>query len=141
MQCLECGAENPSGARFCERCGVAMEVRCAQCGASAKASAKFCVACGQPLETPAPAPSDAGSKSPSRTVQPVDLAAAAQAFQLPSHLAEKIRTEKPAREGERRQVTVLFGDIAGFTAMSEKLDPEDVHGVRRCFGTDHNRDS
>ena len=27
-------------------------------------------------------------------------------------------------EGERRQVTVLFGDIAGFTAMTEKLDPE-----------------
>ena len=29
-------------------------------------------------------------------------------------------------EGERRQVTVLFGDIAGFTAMAEKLDPEEV---------------
>ena len=24
MQCQACGAENPSGARFCEQCGVAM---------------------------------------------------------------------------------------------------------------------
>ena len=31
------------------------------------------------------------------------------------------------REGERRQATVVFADIAGFTAMSEKLDPEEVH--------------
>jgi len=32
-------------------------------------------------------------------------------------------------EGERRQVTVLFGDIAGFTAMAEKLDPEEVSEI------------
>ena len=134
QQCQACGAENPSGARFCEQCGVAMEARCTHCGASVRPGARFCVACGQPLETLAPTPSDAGSKPQSRVVQPVDLAAAAQAFQLPSHLAEKIRTEHPAREGERRQVTVLFGDIAGFTAMTEKLDPEDVHDiVRRGF--------
>jgi class 3 adenylate cyclase/tetratricopeptide (TPR) repeat protein len=30
-------------------------------------------------------------------------------------------------EGERKQVTVLFADIAGFTAFSERLDPEEVH--------------
>ncbi|MBT3311625.1 MAG: AAA family ATPase [Desulfobacterales bacterium] len=30
------------------------------------------------------------------------------------------------REAERRMVTVLFADISGFTAMSEKLDPEEV---------------
>jgi class 3 adenylate cyclase len=35
-------------------------------------------------------------------------------------------------EGERRQVTVLFGDIAGFTAMTEKLDPEDVGEIVRA---------
>ena len=35
----------------------------------------------------------------------------------------------PARSAERRQVTVVFSDLAGFTAMSEHLDPEDVQGV------------
>jgi class 3 adenylate cyclase/tetratricopeptide (TPR) repeat protein len=29
-------------------------------------------------------------------------------------------------EGERKQVTVLFADVKGFTSMSEKLDPEEV---------------
>jgi len=26
-------------------------------------------------------------------------------------------------EGERKQVTVLFADVAGFTSISEELDP------------------
>jgi class 3 adenylate cyclase len=52
----------------------------------------------------------------------------------PKHLAEKILTSKAALEGERKQVTVLFVDVAGFTAMSASLDPEDVHGImRRAF--------
>ncbi len=29
-------------------------------------------------------------------------------------------------EGERKQVTVLFADVAGFTALSEVMDPEEV---------------
>jgi class 3 adenylate cyclase/tetratricopeptide (TPR) repeat protein len=32
-------------------------------------------------------------------------------------------------EGERKIVTVMFSDVSGFTAMSEKLDPEDVHAI------------
>jgi class 3 adenylate cyclase/tetratricopeptide (TPR) repeat protein len=31
--------------------------------------------------------------------------------------------------GERRQVTILFADLCGFTAMSQALDPEQVHEV------------
>ena len=30
---------------------------------------------------------------------------------------------------ERKQVTVLFTDVCGFTAMSERLDPEDVRAI------------
>jgi class 3 adenylate cyclase/tetratricopeptide (TPR) repeat protein len=47
----------------------------------------------------------------------------------PKHLAEKILTSKGAIEGERKTVTVMFADVSGFTAMSERLDPEDVHGI------------
>lgn len=32
-------------------------------------------------------------------------------------------------EGERRQVTVLFSDISGFTQLSNELDGEEVHGL------------
>jgi len=39
------------------------------------------------------------------------------------------------RESELRLATVMFADISGFTAMSEKLDPEDLAVlVNRCFG-------
>jgi class 3 adenylate cyclase/tetratricopeptide (TPR) repeat protein len=31
--------------------------------------------------------------------------------------------------GERKQISVLFVDVAGFTSLSERLDPEDVHGL------------
>ena len=42
---------------------------------------------------------------------------------------------EPGTSGERKQVTVLFSDLAGFTAMTEKLDPEEVHEVMgRVFG-------
>jgi len=37
-------------------------------------------------------------------------------------------------EGERKVVTVLFADVANFTGISEKLDPEDVHDLMDgCF--------
>jgi class 3 adenylate cyclase/tetratricopeptide (TPR) repeat protein len=32
-------------------------------------------------------------------------------------------------KGERRQATVLFSDLAGYTAMNENLDPEEVRGI------------
>ncbi len=36
----------------------------------------------------------------------------------------------PASDGDRRPVTVLFADLAGFTALSEGLDPEDVRAIQ-----------
>ncbi len=44
---------------------------------------------------------------------------------VPKQLADKTRAAGQI-EGERRQVTVVFADISGFTALSERLDPEDV---------------
>lgn len=45
--------------------------------------------------------------------------------------------EAPAikRTGERKHVTILFSDLSGYTAMAEKLDPEDVREITgRIFG-------
>jgi class 3 adenylate cyclase/tetratricopeptide (TPR) repeat protein len=43
-------------------------------------------------------------------------------------------TEPTDRGSERRQATVLFADVSGFTSMSEKMDPEDVTAVMNgCF--------
>jgi class 3 adenylate cyclase/predicted ATPase len=36
-------------------------------------------------------------------------------------------------EAERRQLTVLFGDLAGSTALSAKLDPEDMGALIRAY--------
>ncbi|HEV2045433.1 MAG TPA: adenylate/guanylate cyclase domain-containing protein [Chthoniobacterales bacterium] len=53
-----------------------------------------------------------------------ELLARLQSY-IPKQLAEKIRTSGHV-EGERRQVTVIFADISGFTALSERLDAEEV---------------
>jgi class 3 adenylate cyclase len=53
-----------------------------------------------------------------------DLLTQLQSY-IPKQLAEKIRSSGQI-EGERRQVTVVFADISGFTALSERLDPEEV---------------
>jgi class 3 adenylate cyclase/tetratricopeptide (TPR) repeat protein len=44
-------------------------------------------------------------------------------------IAERNAKPPPAMPmpGERRQVTILFADLCGFTALSQSLDPEEVH--------------
>ncbi len=43
--------------------------------------------------------------------------------------------EEQATEGERKQVTALFSDLSGYTAMSERLDPEEVKEIMsQVFG-------
>lgn len=44
---------------------------------------------------------------------------------IPKQLADKIRSTGHI-EGERRQVTVLFADIAGFTTLSERIETEEL---------------
>src|SRR5215207_11247107 len=81
---------------------------------------KFCGECGTRLAAgPVPAP----------TAAPTAFRDASPASHTPPHLASKILTTRGALEGERKTVTVMFADVSGFTAMSERLDPEDVHGI------------
>jgi class 3 adenylate cyclase len=53
-------------------------------------------------------------------------------YESPSE--EIIATSIPT-EGERKHVTVLFFDLTGYTAMSEKLDPEELKEITsQIFG-------
>jgi class 3 adenylate cyclase/DNA-binding NarL/FixJ family response regulator len=66
---------------------------------------------------------------------------------LPQHLADKILANRGRLEGERKLVTVLFADIAGYTALSERIEEEAlfslmdelyelfIHEVHRYEGT------
>jgi len=43
---------------------------------------------------------------------------------------------RSVRSGERKLVTVMFADLSGFTALSEKLDPERLLAlINSCFGS------
>jgi class 3 adenylate cyclase/tetratricopeptide (TPR) repeat protein len=75
---------------------------------------------GAPAADPAPAPAALRTQAPTGYT--------------PKHLADRILTSRSAIEGERKQVTVVFVDCAGFTALSSRLDPEDLHTVMDgCF--------
>ncbi|HET7874340.1 MAG TPA: adenylate/guanylate cyclase domain-containing protein [Methylomirabilota bacterium] len=132
MTCPACRHENPAHAKFCVECGARLALRCSRCGTELPAGAKFCLECGTRVaaaeaETPAAAP--AAAKPPA-----VPDFQSRLASYTPKHLAQKILTSRSALEGERRQVTVLFSDVAGFTPLAERLDPEDVHRIMdRCF--------
>jgi class 3 adenylate cyclase/tetratricopeptide (TPR) repeat protein len=116
MRCASCRADNRDGIRFCEQCGAALATPCPTCGASLPPEAKFCGACGAPRAQP-----------------PAERFTAPHAY-TPAHLAERILRERSALAGERKQVTVLFADVSGFTSISERLDPEDVHAlINRAF--------
>jgi class 3 adenylate cyclase/tetratricopeptide (TPR) repeat protein len=49
VECQACGAANPTDARFCSRCGAALDARCPHCGSLVGAAARFCPSCGAAL--------------------------------------------------------------------------------------------
>ena len=140
MQCPQCQHENPAGQKFCGECGGRLALVCPACHAVSPPTKKFCGECGAKL-TGDGAPAPAGG--PSRRRRPVGSRRGSTGTQVPQrrrslrspeaytpkHLAEKILTSRMRSTGERKQVTVVFTDVSGFTAMSERLDPEDVHAI------------
>ncbi|MBO9539848.1 tetratricopeptide repeat protein [bacterium] len=50
-----------------------------------------------------------------------------------SEPARSLPEASPETAGDRREVTVLFADVSGFTAMSEKLDPQAVTEIVNRF--------
>ena len=98
--CPNCAAENPERARFCMSCGAELSPLCPNCGAENPPGAKFCIECGTALAVDGPA------------AQPAAPGATAE-----------------APPEERRQATVLFADLSGYTAAAERMDPEAVKGL------------
>src|SRR3989475_2145287 len=125
MECPQCRHANPPETKFCGECGTRLQSLCSACQAVNPPTNKFCSECGQRLAGGAPAPAAAVAGAP---VVPAARFASPEAY-TPKRLAEKILTSKSAIEGERKIVTVMFSDVSGFTALSEKLDPEDVHAM------------
>jgi class 3 adenylate cyclase len=46
-----------------------------------------------------------------------------------------LREDAVSHSGERRQLTVMFCDLVGSTALSEKLDPEELRGLLHAYRT------
>lgn len=125
MKCPNCEFENPEGMKFCGECGAKLEYICPNCSFSNPPQFKFCGECGHELSTP---------RSEAKPQPSPDIDYTAPESYTPKHLADKILTDRGAIEGEHKIVTVLFADVAGFTSISERLDPEEVHQIMDgCF--------
>ncbi|MGD8470818.1 MAG: zinc ribbon domain-containing protein, partial [Desulfobacteraceae bacterium] len=120
MQCPSCRFENPEGMKFCGECGSKLELKCPNCGFGNALSFKFCGECGHKLS--------ASSEPASAPLSFEDKLDKIQRY-LPQGLTEKILAQRDRIEGERKQITVMFCDMQGFTALSEKLGPEDSYAI------------
>src|SRR5262245_26287482 len=107
MHCPSCGFANTEGLKFCEDCGTTLVRACPLCGQQVRPSAKFCGECGNALTGQA-----AASLAGQQDVQP------AQSSVPTARLGERT-----VPEAERRQLTVMFCDLVGSTALSAQLDP------------------
>jgi hypothetical protein len=113
MQCPKCQFENRDEAKFCGECDHKFEISCPECGTDNRVGNKFCDECGSNLKLV--------KKVPDQITEIV--------IQSVSPSKEIIDADPPSINGERKQVTVLFSDPTGYTALSEKLDPEGVKEI------------
>jgi class 3 adenylate cyclase len=60
------------------------------------------------------------------TVEPAHAPTLTPLTYTPAHLTEKILATRPALEGERKQVTVLFADLKGSMELLAERDPEEA---------------
>ena len=114
MQCPECQTDNPDIRKFCRECGAKLLIMCPQCGSENLPGDKFCGECGHNLNLPSePAQKELSFDEKLDKIQRY----------LPRGLTEKILAQRDRIEGERKQVTVMFCDMEGFTSLSERLGP------------------
>jgi len=120
MKCPNCQLENRESAKFCKECGNKLEIPCPSCSHPYQPGSKFCDECGHNLvllsEQP---PTDLSFDEKIEKIQRY----------LPKGVTEKILSQRDKIEGEQKHVTVMFCDMEGFTALSDKLSPEDAYSL------------
>src|SRR5262245_38500953 len=116
MLCPSCGFANPEGMNFCGRCATQSSPRCPQCGFANPPGFAFCGKCATPLTE-----GETTKQSPGSRVQ-------SQEIQSPTPNPQPLAAE-------RRQLTVMFCDLVGSTALSEQLDPEEYREVIQAYNT------
>ena len=107
MQCPSCNASLKEVSNFCEECGAALLRQCPGCAHANSVKAKFCSKCGANFTLDASHP----------------------ATQPSPHIASPTRTPS----AERRQLTIMFCDLVGSSAISTRLDPEEQRDVVSAF--------
>jgi len=107
MKCPECRVENPDDKKFCRACGAKLLPTCPRCKAEIQPEDKFCGDCGH------------------------DLTKSLELASIEAKETETPQSGPPPKpiESERKHVTALFSDLSGYTAMSERLDPEEVKEI------------
>ncbi len=111
MQCEKCGFENPPGMHYCGKCAAPLKRPCPSCQFANPADFRFCGQCGAELA--------AMTGEEATPAQDEDSAPSV--------------TEQHRQEAERRQLTVLFCDMVGSSALSERIDPEDLRDIMRGY--------
>ena len=120
MKCPKCGFENKESAKFCAECGSKLSLKCPSCGSDVEAREKYCTECGHNLSQPTtPIPKELTFEEKLEKIQAY----------LPKDLTEKILSQRGKIEGERKQVTVMFCDLEGFTPLVEKIGADEAYTI------------
>ena len=120
MQCPKCQFDNADGMNFCGKCGTKLERLCPQCNLGNPSGYEFCGKCGYKLSLP--------SETATKELSFDEKLTKIQKY-LPKGLTEKILSQRNRLEGERKQVTVMFCDMEGFTPLSELLGIEEAYSI------------
>ena len=97
-------------------------MNCRQCGEAVQPGQRFCEGCGTAIDKAC-----AGCSAAAR-------ADARFCGMCGRGFAEaEVRAAVAAVDGERRQITVLFADLVGSTALSSRLDPEVLRSMLRAY--------
>ena len=119
MECPECHTQNPEIRKFCRECGNKLILICPDCSSKNMPGDKFCGECGYNLLQP---------KDTSKELTFDEKLDKIQRY-LPEGITEKILSQRGKIEGERKQVTVMFCDLEGFTPFVEQLGAEEAYNI------------